>query len=132
VSLIAAITPQGLDSKQCLLHLGTVDTKAFLAYLRAVLIPSLRPGQLVLMDNFTIHHNKEVRALIEGAGCYLGYLPTYSPDFNPIEMVFAKIKAWLRKARATQTDTLITALTQALAAVLPHDVKARFHHCGYL
>ena len=84
------------------------------------------------MDNFTIHHNKDVRELIEGAGCFLAYLPTYSPDFNPIELVFSKIKAFLRKARATQVDALIDALSQAVAAVLPQEVKACFNHCGYL
>lgn len=84
------------------------------------------------MDNFTIHHNREVRALIEEAGCYLAYLPTYSPDYNPIEMVFAKVKAFLRKVGATQVDTLIDAMTQALTAVLPSEVKACFNHCGYL
>lgn len=96
VSLIAAITLQGLDPEQCLIHPGAVDTQAFLTYLREVLVPTLKPGQVVFMDNFTIHHNREVRQLVEGAGCYLGYLPTYSPDFNPIELVFSKVKAFLR------------------------------------
>lgn len=132
VSLIAAITPQGLDLEQCLVHPGAVDTKAFLTYLAEVLVPSLRPGQLIFMDNFTVHHNKDVRKLIEAAGCYLAYLPTYSPDFNPIEMIFAKVKAFLRKLRAWQTDDLIKAIGQALAAVSPHEVRACFEHCGYL
>jgi len=132
VSLIAAITPQGLDPEQCLIHPGAVDTQAFITYLREVLVPNLRPGQVVFMDNFTIHHNKQVRTLIEGAGCYLAYLPTYSPDFNPIELVFSKVKAFLRKAGAAQAVTLIDAITQALATVLPHEVEACFNHCGYL
>lgn len=84
------------------------------------------------MDNFTVHHNRDVRDLIEGAGCYLAYLPTYSPDFNPIEMIFSKVKAFLRKVGATQVDTLTDAITQALATVLPQEVKACFNHCGYL
>lgn len=132
VSLIAAVTPRGLDAEQCLIHPGAVDTKAFLIYLREVLVPTLRPGQVIFMDNFTIHHNKDVRKLVEGAGCFLAYLPTYSPDFNPIELVFSKIKAFLRKARAAQVDALIDAITQALATVLPQEVKACFNHCGYV
>lgn len=132
VSLIAAITPQGLDSDKCLIFPGAVDTKAFLTYLREVLVPTLRPGQVVFMDNFTIHHSKEVRQLIEGAGCYLAYLPTYSPDFNPIEMIFSKVKAFLRKVGSTQVDALMAAITQALTAVLPQEVSACFRHCGYL
>ena len=90
------------------------------------------------MDNFPIHRNKDVRELIEGAGRFLAYLPTYSPDsscplgINPIELVFSKIKAFLRKARATQVDALIDALSQAIATVLPQKVKACFNHCGYL
>lgn len=132
VSLIAAITPQGLDPKRCLIHPGAVDTQAFLTYLREVLVPTLRPGQVIFMDNFTIHHNKHVRRLIESASCYLGYLPSYSPDFNPIELVFSKVKALLRKTGATQVDRLIYAITRALEAVLPHEVEACFRHCGYL
>ena len=152
VGLIAAITPQGLDPEQCLIHPGAVDTQAFITYLREVLVPNLRPGQVVFMDNFTIHHNKQVGTLIEGAGCYLAYLPTYSPDFvldkaahrkgakfqppgpvrNPIELVFFKVKAFLRKVGAAQAVTLIDAITQALATVLPHEVEACFNHCGYL
>ena len=132
VSLIAAVTPRGLDAEQCSIHPGAVNTQAFLTYLREVLVPTLRPGQVVFMDNFTIHHNKDVRELIEGAGCFLAYSPTYSPDFNPTELVFSKIKAFLRKARATQLDALIDALSQAVATVLPQEVKACFNHCGYV
>ena len=132
LSLIAAITPQELDSEQCLVHPDAVDTKAFLTYLREVLVPTLKPGQVVFMDNFTIHHNKNVRRLIEGAGCYLAYLPTYSPDYNPIELVFSKLKAFLRKARATQVAHLINAIATAIATVSPQEVQNCFDHCGYV
>ena len=132
VSLIAAITPQGLDPERCLIHPGAVDTKAFLTYLREVLVPTLKPGQVVFMDNFTIHHNKAVRTMIEGAGCYLAYLPTYSPDFNPIELVFSKIKAFLKKARAIRVVDLIMAIAEAIATVSPQEVQRCFNHCGYL
>ena len=130
--MIAAITPQGLDPEQCLIHPGAVDTKAFLTYLRDVLVPTLRPGQVVFMDNFTIHHHKEVRRLIEGAGCYSAYLPTYSPDYNPIELVFSKLKAFLRKTRAIHIADLITAIAAAIATVSPQEVERCFDHCGYM
>lgn len=132
VSLIAAITPQGLDPERCLIHPGAVDTKAFLTYLRKVLVPTLKPGQVVFMDNFTIHHNREVRTLIESAGCYLAYLPTYSPDYNPIEMVFSKLKAFLKKVGATQVADLINAIAEAVATVSPQEVRNCFDHCGYV
>ena len=131
LSLIAAITPQGLDPERCLIHPGAVDTNAFLSYLREVLVPTLKPGQVVFMDNFTIHHNKQVRQLIKGAGCHLGYLPTYSPDYNPIELVFSKLKACLRKARATQVADLIDAIAKAIATISPQEVERCFNHCGY-
>ena len=83
------------------------------------------------MDNFTIHHNKNVRRLIGAAGCYLGYLPTYSPDFNPIELVFSKLKAFLRKARAAQVADLIDAIAEAIATVSPQEVARCFNHCRY-
>ena len=132
VSLIAAVTPQGLDPERCLIHSGAVDTQAFLTYLREVLVPTLKPGQVIFMDNFTIHHNKNVRRLIEGAGCYLGYLPTYSPDYNPIELVFSKLKAFLRKVRATLVTDLIDAIAKAIATVSPQEVQRCFDHCGYV
>ncbi len=109
-------------------------------YLREVLVPTLKPGQVVFMgpngvraprDNFTIHHNKHVRRLIEGAGCYLGYLPTHAPDFNPIELVFSKLKAFLRKARATQVADLIDAIAGVIATVSPQEAARCFNHCGY-
>lgn len=131
VSLIAAVTPRGLDPERCLIHPGGVDTTAFLTYLREVLVPTLKPGQVIFMDNFTIHHNKQVRRLVEGAGCYLAYLPTYSPDFNPIELVFAKVKAFLKKAGAVQIGDLVNAIAEAIATVSPQDVQRCFGHCGY-
>jgi transposase len=84
------------------------------------------------MDTFTIHHNSEVRRLIEAANCYLVSLPSYSPDFNPIEMIFAKIKAWLKKLKPKAVDELIAAIGEAIAAVTPDEVRACFAHCGYM
>ncbi len=132
VSLLAAVSLEGINPEQCLIHEGAVDTSSFLTYVQHVLVPTLRAGQVVFMDNFTIHHNSEVRRLIEAAGCYLVYLPSYSPDFNPIEMVFAKVKAWLKKVKPKAVDELIAAIGEAIAAVTPAEVRACFAHCGYL
>lgn len=95
VSLLAAITSKGMNPQACLVHEGSVDTAAFLTYLEHVLLPVLEPGQIVVMDNFTIHHNAQVNTLIQSKGCQLLYLPTYSPDFNPIEHLFAKLKGFI-------------------------------------
>jgi transposase len=131
VSLIAAIGYQGLSNQRCLLHDESVDTNAFLSYLHQVLLPPLEPGSIVVMDNYTIHHNAEVRDLIEGANCELLYLPTYSPDFNPIEHIFAKIKAFLKRVCPQTVDDLMTAFADAIASVSPEDVQHAFNHCGY-
>jgi hypothetical protein len=85
VSLLAAITTKGMNPQTCLVHEGRVDTSAFLTYLEKVLLPVLEPGQIVIMDNFTLHHNAQFKTLLESKGCQLLYLPTYSPDFNPEE-----------------------------------------------
>lgn len=132
VSLIAAISAQGLDSQRCFHFEGVVNGAAFLTYLEQVLAPSLEPGSVVVMDNFSVHHSKQVRHILEQADCTLVYLPTYSPDLNPIELLFAKVKAYLRKLRAQTLEALKDAFTQALQLVTPEDVQAYFKHCGYL
>jgi hypothetical protein len=131
VSLLAAITQRGMKAEACLVHEGSVDTAAFLAYVEHVLLPTLAPGQVVIMDNFTIHHNAKVQTLMESKGCTLFYLPTYSPDFNPIEHLFAKIKAFIRKLRPDAVPDLIKAFEDAVLSVLPDDAKNAFIHCGY-
>lgn len=132
LSLIAAVSLQGLDLQRGFYFEGVVDSAAFATYLEQVLVPGLNPGSIVVMDNFSIHHSQQVRLTIEQAGCTLVYLPTYSPDFNPIELVFAKVKAYLRKARAQTLEALKAALTRALQRVTPEDVRACFGHCDYL
>ncbi len=132
VSLIAAVSTQGLDTQRCFHFDGVVDGSAFLTYLAQVLVPSLEPGSVVVMDSFSVHHGKQVRHTLEQAGCTLVYLPTYSPDLNPIELVFAKVKASLRQARAQTPEALKAAFTQALQRITLHDVQACFKHCGYL
>jgi transposase len=131
VSLLAAITNQGMAGRACLIHQGSVDSKAFMAYIEHALCPTLEPGQTVILDNFTVHHNKGVRQLIEARKCRLFYLPTYSPDCNPIENLFAKIKAYIRKLRPDTVHNLITAFEAAVSFVTPTDAANAFRHCGY-
>jgi transposase len=96
-----------------------------------VLLPSLELGQIVVMDNLSAHRPKRIRELIEQRGCELLYLPSYSPDFNPIEEAFAKIKNLLRKAAARTKEALVKAIAAALSAVSAADVQGFFEHTGY-
>ena len=110
---------------------GATNKEVFEAYLEHFLVPALRPGQLVVMDNLGAHRPKKVRELIEGRGCKLLYLPPYSPDLNPIEEAFSKLKHILRKIGARGKEALIEAMGRALGAVSAQDVRGFFAHCGY-
>ena len=96
-----------------------------------MLAPSLHRGQLVVMDNLSSHKGKRVRELIEERGCELVYLPPYSPDLNPIEEAFSKIKGFIRKAEARTREALVEAMGAAISAVTARDVHGFFEHCGY-
>jgi transposase len=95
------------------------------------LVPSLRSGQVVVMDNLTAHKGERVRDLIEERGCEFVYLPPYSPDFNPIEQAFSKLKASLRRAEARTREALIEAMGAALSTISAQDASSFFGHCGY-
>jgi transposase len=110
---------------------GPMDGVAFLAYVRQVLIPELKPGDIVIMDNLPAHKVKGVREAIEAAGASLIYLPPYSPDLNPIEKAFSKLKAILRKAAARTLEELWDAIARALAAFTPQECCNYFAACGY-
>jgi transposase len=110
---------------------GPTTREMFEAYLEQVLAPTLKPGQLVLMDNLSSHKGERVRDLIEVRGCELLYLPPYSPDLNPIEQAFSKVKGILRKVEARTREALIEAMGQALSAVTVADSRGFFAHCGY-
>jgi transposase len=110
---------------------GATNRGVFEAYIERVLSPELRPGQVVVMDNLTAHKGERVRELIEEQGCELLYLPPYSPDFNPIEEAFAKIKALLRRAAARSREALVQTMGAALDAVTAQDAHGFFEHCGY-
>jgi transposase len=110
---------------------GATTARVFETYVEKVLVPSLEPGQIVVMDNLGAHRPKRIRQLIEERGCELLYLPSYSPDLNPIEEALSKIKHILRKIAARTKETLIEAIGRALAAVSAQDVRGFFVHCGY-
>lgn len=110
---------------------GSADGKAFVLYVEHFLCPNLKPGQIVVMDNLQVHKTKRVRELIEGCGCSLVFLPSYSPDFNPIEEAFSKVKTLLRKAKARSFEALVEATGVALSTVSEQDALGFFAHCGY-
>jgi transposase len=110
---------------------GATTSRVFETYVERLLAPTLKSGQVVVMDNLGAHRPKKVKELIEAKGCELIYLPPYSPDFNPIEEAFAKLKHILRKTSARTKEALIEAMSRALAAVSAEDVRGFFVHCGY-
>jgi transposase len=110
---------------------GPTDREVFEAYVERVLAPTLRAGQVLVMDNLSVHKGERVRELIEHRGCELLYLPPYSPDLNPIEEAFGKIKGLLRKAEARTREALVEAMGRVLSAVSKHDARGFFEHCGY-
>jgi len=110
---------------------GPMHGTAFRAYVEQVLVPELRPGDIVVMDNLPAHKVSGVRDAIEGAGARLLYLPPYSPDFNPIEMAFSKLKALLRKAAARTVEDLWQAIADILDAFTPEECLNYFMAAGY-
>jgi transposase len=129
VTLISSITLEGMGASVSIE--GSSDTDSFGLYMRNVLAPRLEEGQIVLMDNLSVHTSGWVRELIEQRGCKLWLLPSYSPDMNPIEEAFSKVKALLRKAKARTFEALFEATAQALEAISAEDARGYFKHCGY-
>src|SRR5687768_3854648 len=105
--------------------------EVFSVYVQSVLVPTLRSGDVVVMDNLTAHKRPQIKRMIERAGAIVLYLPPYSPDLNPIEMIWSKVKALLRTIAARTVDALHDAFGQAFAAVTPADILGCFRHCGY-
>jgi transposase len=128
-TLLASMTSSGMGP--CLAVEGSTTKAVFEAYVERVLLPSLSPGRVVVMDNLAAHKGERVRELIEGRGCSLLFLPPYSPDFSPIEEAFSKVKARLRRAAARTRAALVEAIGQALDAVTAKDARGWFAHCGY-
>ena len=129
VTLLASMSVGGMGA--CLAVEGPTTREVFETYLQRLLVPSLKPGQVVVMDNLSAHKGSRVRRLIEEHGCELMYLPPYSPDLNPIEEAFAKLKALLRKAGARTCEALIEAMGWAIEAVTAKDARGFFEHRGY-
>jgi transposase len=129
VTMLAALTTGGLQAPMTIE--SATDGDVFLTYLEQVLCPTLRCGQVVIMDNLAAHKVAGVRQLIESTGARLLYLPPYSPDFNPIEQAWSKIKQLLRSAKARSLEALESAIAEALAAVSAENASAWFAHCGY-
>jgi transposase len=127
--MISSIRLDG--STACMTLEGPTDTESFRAYVQAVLVPTLRAGDIVVMDNLSPHKSDPTLALIAQVGAQVLFLPAYSPDLNPIEMMWSKVKHWLRSVEARTRADLITAIGQALARVTSQDALNWFAHCGY-
>ena len=110
---------------------GATNREGFETYVEQILAPTLRPAQVVVMDNLTAHKGERIRELIEQRGCELLYLPPYSPEFNPKEEAFAKIKALVHKAEARTREALVEAIGKGISMVTAEDSRAFFDHCGY-
>jgi len=110
---------------------GSINSIAFEAYVRTQLLPTLRPGDILVMDNLSAHTGQTIRQLIEAQGVRVEFLPPYSPDFNPIELCWSKVKAALRTAKARTLDALLDAVATALRSISLTDIQNWFAHCGY-
>jgi transposase len=128
-TLLASMSSEGMGP--CLAVAGGTTKEVFEAYVGRVLAPTLRPGQVVVADNLSAHKGEEVRESIEARGCELLFLPPYSPDLNPIEEAFSKIKGLLRKAEARTRQALIEAMGVAISTVTAGDARGFLGHCGY-
>lgn len=128
-TLVAALTLGGIQDSMAVE--GAMDAVAFVAWLEQGLGPTLAAGQIVVMDNLNVHKGERVREIIEGRGCELRFLPAYSPDLNPIEGMFSKVKQALRRAGKRTQAELVTAIGEALDTVTAQDAAGWFTHCGY-
>jgi transposase len=128
-TLVTALTPDGIDAAMTLP--GAMDKLAFRVFVREILCPSLRPGQVVALDNLKVHHDPEIRAAIEARDCVLIFLPAYSPDMAPAEPAIGKIKSHLRRVAARTQEALDQGITEAIKLITPEDARGFFRHAGY-
>jgi transposase len=128
-TLIASMSLSGMGESMCVE--GATDAEVFEVYVKYFLAPTLSEGQVVVLDNLGAHRPQRIRELIEMRGAELVYLPSYSPDLNPIEEAFSKIKNILRKVGARTHEALVEAMSEALSEVTPWDAAGWFDHCGY-
>jgi transposase len=129
-TLIASMTLEGAMGEAMAVE-GSTKAFVFEAYVEYFLAPTLKVGQIVVMDNLGAHKTDKVKELIEERGCKLWFLPAYSPDLNPIEEAFSKVKAHLRKSAARTREALLEAMGEALSSITPRDAAGWFAHCGY-
>jgi transposase len=127
--LVAALREEGLTAPMVLD--GAMNRRAFVAYIEQVLVPTLKPHDLVVLDNLSSHKSAAVREAIERVGARVLYLPPYSPDLNPIELAFSKLKWLLRSAAERTVDALWSRLGQLIDAFLPLQCRNYFRNCGY-
>lgn len=128
-TILAALRIDGLTAPG--VFDGPIDNPSFLAYVEQILVPTLRPGDIVVLDNLTVHKQPAVRAAVEEAGATVRFLPPYSPDFNPIELAFAKLKAFFRAARPRTFDEVCQLFATALGLFTATECAAYIRHCGY-
>lgn len=129
-TMLACLTRAGMGP--AMLVEGATTTEVFTAYVERVLVPWLRPGQIVILDNLSAHTGSPVRTLLEAAGCQVRFLPAYSPDFSPIEWAFSKLKIALRAAMARTRDALERAIAIGLEHITAADADGWFYGCGYV
>jgi transposase len=129
VTLLASMTVDGMQAAMALE--GSVNEAAFEAFVREVLVPTLHPGQIVIMDNLSSHKTDQVLDLLSSAGCQVLFLPAYSPDLSPIEEAFSKLKAFLRRCRSRTIPVLIRAIAQGLDRITAKDAEGWFAHAGF-
>ena len=128
-TVIAALRPSEITAPA--VFDGPIDNASFLAYVEQVLVPTLRPGDVVVLDNLAVHKQADVRTAIERVGAHLRFLPPYSPDFNPIEQAFAKLKAFLRAFRPRSFDQVNELVAIALNLFSPTECRNYVRHSGY-
>jgi transposase len=130
VTVLGALSYDGMLAAMTLE--GSTDTQGFFTFVQTILVPTWRPGQIVMMDHLSSHKVNGVQEALEAVGATLEYLPSYSPDFSPIEACWSKCKEFLRAKTARTRERLDHAITEALARITPQDARGWFSHCGYL
>jgi transposase len=130
VTVLGAFSLEGIQAAMTIE--GSTDTAVFLTFVQKILVPTLHPGQIVMMDNLSSHKVNGVREAIEAAQATLEYLPSYSPDLSPIEECWSKFKEFLRAKAARTRELLDQAITEALDIITPQDAQGWFAHCGYM
>jgi len=128
-TMIGSIRQDG--STACMTVEGALNAEVFRTYVKEILLPTLKQGDILVMDNLSAHKDRQALDLLEGAGVKVRFLPAYSPDYNPIELMWSKVKALLRKAEARCNEALLLAIGDALSRVTQKDATHWLAHCGY-